>query len=376
MHINFDDMDDDQLRFAENYYNALDGSGRSQVAFSEALALPQLPKLMQPILDAEVLDLYDKNPAVAERFSKTETIDQINRAVEYQDWQISQDVPAENNGETFLGGLPKVLPEQPYPKLYLGQSNRFLRTTKRGESIDIQWETIYNSRGAKVSLIPKAIQRFLDDARDTDDVEATRMLVTRAGINTAVLGTTGHVAVSGGVTNPPLTLTTTVQVIADAIAQSLLFKENGRDVVFNKYALVVAPAKVPLIKQALTGMSITFVPGSTGGAQLTQKVDLGAEVDVVGNPWLTSIWSGGTNAWFLIPMDGRIKGIVRVKAEDEESPSIWVEGSNAFYYPAGGEAPALVGKFTDETWSAKVRYVVEGGVLSNAGIIYSNGSGS
>jgi hypothetical protein len=300
----------------------------------------------------------------------------VNRWVEWQNFDVKTDAPNENNGETYYGGLPKKLPEQPYSKLYFAESNKFLRTVLRGLSVDIQFETIYNSRGAKIDLIPRAINRFLTESRDTDEIEATRVLVTSAGINTATLGTTGHVAVSGGVTNPPLTLTTTVQVIADAIAQALLFQINGRDVDFQRFALVVPPAKVPVIKQALTGMRVTIVPGSTGGVSMTQEIDLGAAVDVVGNKWLKTIYPSIGEGWFLVPTDGTLPTIVRAKLEGHEAPQVWVEGSNAFYYPAGGNVPELQGKFTDETWSSKVRYAVEGHAFFNEGIIYSSGTGA
>ncbi|MFF2388881.1 hypothetical protein [Agromyces sp. NPDC058104] len=363
-----------QCEAGELYYDALDGNRRAQRQFAEALAYSDLPIQLQPTLEADFLADWEKRAPVSHRFTKTQIIDRVNQNVEYWDFRIAGEIPDENNGERFIGGLPKKLPEQPAPKLSFAGSNKFLRTSVRELGLDIQWETIYNSRGARVDLIKEAFEEFASRAEDSDEVAAVKLLLTSSGINTGVLGTTGHVAVSGATTNPALTPTTAVQALADAIAQANTHVVNGKQVNFTKFALVVNPALVPMIKQALTGMSLTYVPGSSGGVQLQQQVDLGADLDVVGFSWLKTAFSGSDKYWFLIPIDGRRKGLVRVKAAGEEDPSFWIKSTGGFIYPNGGDIPVLDGQFTNETYEAKTRYVVDGGVVDNAGIIYSNGT--
>lgn len=379
MTIDIDDLDltDRQKEAGKLYYGALSGDRRDQWNFAEALAFSDLPLQMQPVLQADFLDGWTEKPGVIDKFTQVEVIDQIGRDVEYDDIIVTnQEQPLESNGEKFVGGLPIYGPEQPLAKLSFVGSKQYLRTNKRGEGLDIEWETIYNSRGAKVDLIPKGFARFTKDAKDTDQIAIARLLVTTAGINTGVLGTTGHVAVSGGVTNPPLTALTAAAVVADAIAQSLLFQIGGVDVDFSDYALVVHPTKVAAIKQGLAALSFTTLPGSAGGLSVTQTIDLGATVEVVGFKWPRAINAAAVNYWFLIPRDGVRKGLVLVKASGEEEPSMWIEATNALMYPGGGEAPVLQGKFTNETWSAKVRYVADGGLIDSSGIIYSTGAGS
>lgn len=365
-----------QREAADLYYDALDGNRRAQKRFAEALAYTDLPIQLQPTLQADFLEDWDRRAPVAGRFTGVEVIDKVNQNVEYQDFKISGEIPDESNGERFIGGLPKKLPEQPAPKLSFSGSNLFLKTSVRELSLDIQWETIYNTRGARVDLIGRAFQEFADRAEDSDEAAAVKLLVTATGINTGVLGTTGHIAVSGTTTNPPLTAATAMQVLSDAIAQAQLFEVNGRPVNFTEFALVVPPAKVPAIKQALTGQRITINPGATSGISIEQEIDLGASIDVVGNQWLQIANSSSAAYWFLIPKGGRRKGLVRVKAVGEEAPSFWIKSTGGFVYPNGGEIPVLDGQFTNETYEAKTRYVVDGGVIDNAGIIYSTGAGS
>ena len=148
---------------------------------------------------------------------------------------------------------------------------------------------------------------------------------------------------------------------------------------YSKFVMLVAPGMAPAVRQALSGRVIKKTKGTGGSTVDTvsfeQTIDLGVELEVVENHWLSTIWSGIGRGFILIPVGGPRPIITRNYLEGYEKPQLFIKSSNATRFD-GGAVPYTDGDFDSDSIDAKVRHVYGSDVLWTEGIAYSTGAGS
>jgi hypothetical protein len=369
-----------QLEAAKLYKGALAGDRRDQFKLYEQVAFSDLPSQLTPLIRRTLLDTFTQTPKVWDRFATKQLVYSIDRDEELDafNFRDQSNIAASNLGDTFVpGGLPAVGPENQYQKIKMSGTNRFLRATTLGESFGLEWQAIVNSRGVKVNLLDEAIKAFAEHAAGAEDIAVTKQLMIGGAVNTAKMGTgTGdggnHLA-----SDAPIKSILDLQA---GVRQGQTFFIDGVQVYFDKYALVVPPNAVSNAKQVLSSKDIRSVGATAARASTyTQTIDLGVEIDVVPNRFLSAAALGGSaaaTAWFLIPVGGPRPTLSVNKLAGYEEPSYWLKNSNAVTYGSGSDVPILDGDFDTDSIESKVRHVVGGSTLWSEGIIWSLGTGS
>ncbi len=360
------------LAAAKLYKHALEGSPSAQFKVYESISQGDFPSQIAPTIRRTLLAKYNEQPSVVDRYTTRVLVERIGVDEEYNTYGFNQDnIPGVNMGDDFIPGtLPRVANRESYPQLGIQASGKKLRAEQFGEGFGIDWQAIVNSRGSQVNLIDDAITAFGVHARQLEDATPVTKLVSKAGIRTADLNAAGAKVIPN---NPKIGSILDIQA-AVALAQTSTI--DGVPAYFQRFALLTAPANVPLVKQALTSTTIVSVPGSAArGTQYQQAIDLGADIDVVGVSWITAINPALTSAFFLIPLGGQRPVLTRNYLRGYEAPGFWVKDSNARNYN-GGDVPFLDGDFDSDGIATKVRHVFGSNIMWGQGIVYSDGTGA
>lgn len=366
-------LTESQKKAAELFQRAEEGDARAQVRFAESIAHTDLPTQLRPVIQTILLKEYENVETTFESYTSRETVQTIGEEEAVKVYGFNQDNIADlNHGEPFLPGtLPRVGNRQSYAQLGLQATDKRKIAFQYGEAFGIDWQTIVNSRGARVDLIRDAVSEFGKHARQLEDSKPVKNLVTASGFNTAKIGTAG--AISG---NPAAD---DILGIQKAIEHAQSFKIDGTPVRYSRFAMLVAPGMGPKVRQALSGRVITKTKGTGGSTVDTlsfeQSVDLGVELEVIENHWLPMIWSGIGKGFILIPVGGPRPILTRNYLLGYERPSFWVKASNAVSF-GGGTVPVLDGDFDSDSIATKVRHVYGSDVMWTEGIAYSTGAGS
>lgn len=363
------------LAAARLWNEAKSGNARAQFAVAESISQGDFPSQIAPLIRRTLQQNFlAPDDSVYDRWTSKETVQYIDVDEQVNSYGFSQDnVPGVNMGDTFIPGtLPNIANREKYPQLTIQASGKTKRATTFGEAFGIDWQAIVNLRGTNVNLVDDAISAFALHARNHQDAYPVAQLVNAAGIRTDTLGTTGH-AMTG---NPDLTQISTIQA---AIAQAQGQTIDGVPAYFQKFALLVSPAQVPIVKQTLSTVQVTQVPARTGAGstaqsvQYNQVIDLGVEIDVVPQKWITAINPSLGKAWFLVPVGGPRPVVTRNYLAGYETPGFWVKDGNAKNYN-GGDVPFLDGDFDSDAIQTKTRWAYGASTLWNQGVIYSTGA--
>lgn len=345
-----------QVKAAELLHDALDGDRRAKDLLAEGISTSDLPVQLTPALERIALNEYAETPSVWGDYAATETVSSFESSPYYSFQWSDEDIPASNGGKAFVSGaLPHIPEYDEYPVLRFAATEQSLQTSKNGVQLKVSWETLVQTRN--FNLLARTLREFGRRARNTEDVEATKVLLPGAGnfTDTQLAG------------NPELSIPA-LEAAFDAIARQTY---NGNPVVVpSGYKLVVGPALALTARQIQSVTSIERV--ETDGDVETRTVSgnpVGGRFEIVENPWLP-VLGAPADAWWLIPNPGTTPNpsVVNVFLEGEQGPKVFVKRTT-------NSAPEE-GDFTDDSYSTKVRHVVQGGFISGAATAYSNGSGS
>lgn len=364
-------LTESQKKAAELFKRAEEGDRQAQLRFAESISHTDLPAQLRPVINGILQKEYDSVETTFESYTTKELVQTIGEEEKVKVYGFNQDNIADlNHGETFLPGtLPRVGNRQSYPQLGLQATDKSKRADQYGEAFGIDWQTVVNSRGARVDLIRDAVTEFGKHARQLEDSKPVKNLVTGSGFNTAKIGSAG--AITG---NPAAD---DILGIQKAVEHAQSFKIDGSPVRFKKFVMLVAPGMAPSVRQALSGRVIKKTKG-TGGSSVDlvsfeQTVDLGVELEILENHWLSMIWSGIGKGFILIPVGGPRPTLTRNYLAGYERPSFWVKTSNAISF-SGGPVPYMEGDFDSDAIATKVRHVYGSDVLWTEGIAYSTGT--
>lgn len=346
----------------------------AKTKLAEGVAYGDLAIQLQPSLRRTLQAYYNDTPQVADSFTTEWLFEAINVDEEYNLYKFNQDNLTGKLGESFIpGGLPRLLPGEPYPQIGLQASGKKGRVGKAGESFGTYWETLVNTRGQAVDLIRDSLREFGTAAGNENEIQVAKLLVKAGGFATATgEGLNGAVALTG---NPDLT--DPVEMAA-AIAQLQGLTIEGVEQQFSKFVVVTTVANAPAIRQGVAGRRIIRNPGVEAGYSWEETVDFGAEVEVVGFSWLKAIWPGIGKGAVIIPVAGagQLPVLTRNRLRGYEEPSLWVKDSNARQLGGGTVDPTEEGDFDSDAVWTKVRHVNGASSLWNGSIGYTTGAGA
>lgn len=351
----------------------------AQFKLAESIAQGEFPTQIAPLVRRRLLNKYNSVPLTHQEFTTRQTVQAINvdEQVNIMTFDDQSNLTS-NAGDPFVpGGLPTILPREQYPQIAFTASGKTIRARKIGEGFGIDWEAIVRMRGTNVNLIDNAIDAFGRHAKQQEDIDVYSQLVGATGI-TAALSGMGY-AIPG---NPDLTNPT---AIATAVGNLLVRQVGGFDQQYEKFALLTSVRNAPIARQTLGAKKITRIPPRTGtgtpssaavGTQWEEVIDYGAEIEVIGSKWLTTLWPAIGNGWLLVPVanEDDLPVLTSNYLEGDEEPSFWVKDSNARNYGGGDVNPLTEGDFDSDAILTKVRHVHGANLLWGEAIGFSLGT--
>lgn len=364
------------------------GMSRMQAQFkiAESVASGDFPVQIAPLVRRQLREVFATIPTEAENFTFQNTVLRIDTDEQFNIFTFDDQTNIGDGsnsylGDTFVpGGLPSIGRRQRYPQIGLSASGKTVRAGKVGEGFGIDWETIINSRGAEVNLVDKAINAFGRHAKQEEDIRVAKQLVNASGFAPTLTALAQHVA-----GNPDLANVTTIR---DAVSAALNTRVGangtfaGQFPNYTRFVLLVSRQYAPYAKQVLDARTITYLPARTGtgsdavGAQVTQQIDLGAEVTVVGWQWLSRIFPGYGHAWILLPVaeGDDLPVLAQNRLQGYEQPQFFVRESLQRSVGGAEVDPLAEGDFDEDSVVTKVRHVIGATTLWGEAIQYSLGT--
>lgn len=331
---------------------------RAQFKLAESIASGEFPSQILPAVRRTLQGVFDSQPQVHQRFTTRKTVQAINVAEEVNIYKFGDQANLDDtnlNGDGFVqGGLPTILPRQPYPEIGLTGSGKTIKARKIGEAFGLDWEAIVRSRGAQVNILRDAFTAFGQHAANQEEIDVARLLVNSSGFAN---GTGGGIddsqALSG---NPDLY---DPDDLATALGTLLNTPVEGVLPNYEKFVILTPVANAPLIRRAVGARNFVRNPGATSGYSWTEQLDFGAEVEVIGWKWLTAIWPAMGKGAVIVPVAAgdSLPVLTSNYLEGYESPSVWIKDSNARNISGGEVNPEVDGDFDSDAVETKVRHV-------------------
>lgn len=360
-----------QLEVAKLFAQAISGDANAKHTLAEGISTSDIPVQLTPTLSAVALKSFNETPQIWKDFAAREVVSDFESSPFYSFVWGDQDIEKSTNGVEHIEGGLALIPEYgEYPVLRFTASDVSVVTRKNGVQIKYSWEALYKTRN--FNMLRRTFEEFGRRAARTEDIEATRVLVTAAGVNSANFnGANQNLATA----NPPLSYESLQAAFEQIAGQTqVLGGGSGRITVPSQWVLVVPPALAVTADQilAITGQETSVVNGTETVVTTAGNAVKGRIAKVVVNNYLTQI-DGSANAdttWFLLPAVGTMPNpaVVNVFLEGEEGPKVFVQKTTT-----GNPED---GAFIDDSYSTKTRHVVAGGFIDPAGTLVSNGSGS
>lgn len=355
---------------AELLENALAGDRLAQYKFVEGISTSDLPVQLAATNTAIALNDYQDVPKIWTEWATRLVLPNFEPQV-YKNFQWGdEDIEPENAGEKFYtGGLAHIPEYGEYPVLRFTASDQFLTLQKNGVQIKFSWESLIATRD--FGMITRVWSEFGKRAGITENIEATKPLVTASGINAAYWNSANQNIVSG---NPELS----AEALQNAFQQLATQEYNGRRASFvpSGYKLVI-PRSLEFTAQSILDVDkVTRTVSDTVGSVTTTDVmetgnTLRGKFSIVVNDYIPQVaGSNADTAWFLVPNPGTAlnPNIFNAFLAGNETPKIFVEKTTT--------SAEIDGAFIDDSYSTKTRHVVSGGFLRPEGTIASSGAGA
>jgi len=350
----------------------------AQFALAESIASGEFPTQIVPAVRSIVQSRHSQVERTSDRFTTRKTVTAINVPEEIRVYSVEdqKNIQDNNGGNPFVaGGLPTVLPRQPYQQIGLQASDKKISARKMGEAFGLDWESVVAMRGSNVDVIREAFQSFGDHAGNQEEIDVFGLLVNSAGFRTGA-GT----ALNQGLSltgNPDLT---DPVAMAAAIGE-LLERDNVAGGVtapesYSKFVALTTVGNAPLLRQGIGARRVVRNPGATTGYSWEETVEFGAEVEVIGSAWMKKLFPGAGKHVILVPVaeGSNLPVLTSNFLEGYETPSVWIKDSNARQV-GGGEVNSLVdGDFDSDSIVTKVRHVHGADALWAAQIGYTTGA--
>ena len=352
----------------------------AQFRLSESIASGEFPSQILPAVRRTLQSRYESIEKVTPGFTTRKTVRAINVKEQVNIFSLDDQSNIEdaNGGDLFVsGGLPTIMPRRPYPQIGLTASGKEISARKIGEAFGLDWEAIIAQRGTNVNTIREAFDAFARHAANQEEIDVFALLFDSGGFRSG----------SGEALNASLALTGNPdlqdpQEMADAIGLLLDRNTTAGGQTFpesySKFVVVTTVANAPKIRQGIGGRKIVRNPGATSGYSWEETVDFGADVEVVGTPWIKKLYASAAKHAVIIPVanEDQLPVLTSNFLEGYETPTTWVKDSNARQVGGGEVNPQADGDFDSDSVVTKVRHVHGADALWTEQIGYTTGAGS
>jgi hypothetical protein len=359
-----------QVEAAKLLEGALRGDKQDKMRLQEGIATSDLPLQLLPTLNKIMLENYQEQPKVWDRFASRLVVDDF-RPVTFQALRY-EDEGLDNQGDKFRdGSLPTVGEYDEYPTAgWFNVTEQTMQVKKAGQRVRFSWEAIVND--GQIGLLERLPIEMAQKAAGKEDEEVTKQLVATGGLNTANFKSANGNLLSG---NPALTL----ESLEDAIDFANRQTYNGKLITrVTRFALVV-PRSLEMTARKILATQEVRTETASGGVTTTliSGNPIGSQIEIVVNDWLTRINSGAGNYWFLIPVPGQSlnPSVALGFLRGYEAPEMRIKANGGIFL-GGGDVPAREGSFENDDWEMRIRHIATGGFIVPAGTVASTGAGS
>lgn len=373
---------ENKAQFEDLLSEALGGSYRAQGVLKEAISSSDLKNWFLDFANAEIEEQYPRPETTWQKYATLYEVNDFRPSALYElAFADSSNLQRENGGITRPAGTLPLVPElTPYATFEYKSGEKFVNTKKNGVRIHWSFEAFINDQWGEIASLPAEMTQM---AVNTDDYLAATMLVDPNGINTANFNVaSGNILLAGTGVDPSGATTTTpdnaplsLDSLRAAIAQASKTSVNEGIATVSSFVLAVAPGRKTYAELLTNTQKITQ---TINGAQYEYTPSLGASVEVVEIPWISTIaGANGEDIWFLLPAGGRVgtrRTIVRTSLRGRGVPEIRVN-SNTGYYLGGGAVPHTEGSFDNDDSELRLRQFGGAGYINPIGQVASWGDG-
>jgi hypothetical protein len=326
---------------------------------SEAISSSDLAQTFAFVNAAALQAQYATLPTTWTEFAKRDIFEDFKPKFQKElVFDYDQDL-ADNGGHVTAPGSLPVVPElTEYPAFSFTTSAKALSIYKSGARIGFSWEDVINDNWNFIAQLPGRMAQY---AKNTEETEAVKVLVTAAGANPDTFNATNLNAVD----NKQLS----IDSLAYAKRTVRQRKWNNNFITVPKFALVVPSAMRDWAERILKITEIESVSGDPAvagkGQQRFKSQVSNSDVVLVVNDWLTQIdksANAGTS-WYLVPYQGSdgIRDCVVVNfLRNHEAPEFRQSNAGGLFL-GGGAVPTLAGSLRNDDAEYRVRHVVRGG---------------
>ena len=382
-----------QKKAAVLFAEALEGDTRARVAvkeifrdgetslLSEAVSSSDLMKSFILGVNIKVEDLYHEAESTwtdfAARLSVPDFKPQFLRELVF-DTQIND--PAAGGDTVAPFSLPNVPELSEYPSFGWQTSAKAFTTAKKGARLPFSWEALIDDNWSLFSSIP---QRLMTFAKDTEDSEAYKQLVSATGPNpntfsaannNLVSGNSDSTTLAGSIFNQNFALTPDALALAKRELNNRLYK--GYPMAISKFRLVVPRVMGDYARKVLS-MQSGLALDAANRTRLNFDID-NSDVQLTVSDWFQRLDKSGNVAttWYLLPdggHDGYRTTMGNVFLEGHEIPDLRQSGNTGVEL-GGGDVPSSEGSLLNDDIEFRIRHVVAGTVLNPWGFLASNGT--
>lgn len=341
----------DLVVVANLFEAAIRGNKRAMLTMQESLASGDFTNLLGGVLERELLAQYASIAPVWPGFATRTTVR------DFRSKTLSD----------LLGGrarLSRVEAGAPYPARSKSEATYSISVKKYGATFQLLWEAIVNDDLDALRRLPGDLAQ---SAIDTEDYLAASMLAISTGPDTNFFKSANG--------NAPAAVPLNIDNLSAALTTITSRTDtDGRPIAFpNGWALVVPPALEVTAQNVVSAFEVAQTSGSS-----TIKIRnwIGSRVQVVVNPWLTTIdvsnKAGAT--WYIVPAPGQDRPAVAMAfLRGHEVPDLRVKADTGNRV-GGGAVDPLEGSFETDDIAYRVRHVAGSAQLDPKGTYASTGS--
>lgn len=335
---------------------AFDGDPRASLELREALSTSDFQGVFADVLDRELLQQYQQMSPVWPAFARRASVRDFKPKKFYD----------------LLGGrgvLERVPELTEYPARSVDTNDYALQVGKFGGRIGISWEAMVDD---DLDMFRDLPQRLAQGATDTEDVEATSLIASATGPNSAFF-TSGNGNLLAG--NPVLS----TDSLTDAITAISERKDSeGRPIVAVSSLVLVIPQSLLVPAQNILNATEIRQTNSTTGQTVITNNWLAQSVSIVVNPWLSVVDTSANSAktWYLLPAPSIARPAAAMAfLRGYETPDLRVKADTGTRV-GGGAVGAEEGSFDADDIQYRVRHVLGGATLDPIATMVSTGAGS
>lgn len=332
---------------------AFNGDRRAMLRLQESMTRSDFQNLFGDVLDRELLTQYEQLDPVWTAFARRTTV---------RDFKPKKYVD-------LLGGraeLSRVPERTEYPARALSDALFELVVAKYGNRLSVTFEMMVND---ELDALRDAPQRLAQAARDTEDLTATRLLVSAAGPNADFFKSDNSNLLTG---NPALT---TDNLSTALTAISTRRDTDGRPIMVRTAILMVPPALEVAANQIINATEIRI---TTGSQTVTVGNWLRGRVRVVVNPWIPIVddSANADTTWYVLPDPATPRpAVVLGFLRGYEQPDLRVKNDTG-QRVGGGDIRPEEGSFDIDDIQYRVRHILGGATLEPIATASSTGAGS